>query len=152
MKEAKMTLNVDHLLHTANTLEQAIYHLQRTSAEDTVLHDLFRNAAIKSFELSLETTGKLLRKVLKLYTGNPKAVDQLVFNDLFRYAGKHGLLNENEIERWLAYRANRNTTAHDYGEAFAEQTLAMLPSYLVDLRQLAERMQDIFNANADRTA
>lgn len=147
-----MTLNIDHLLHTANTLEQAIHHLQQTPSEDTVLHDLFRNAAIKSFELSLETTGKLLRKVLKLYTGNPKAVDQLVFNDLFRYAGKHGLLDENEIERWLAYRANRNTTAHDYGEAFAEQTLVMLPSYLVDLRQLAERMQDIFNADANRTA
>lgn len=140
-----MSLNVEHLLHTANTLEQAIIRLQQTPVDDVVLYDLFRNAAIKSFELSLETTGKLLRKVLKLYTGNPKSIDQLVFNDLFRHSAKHGLLDESEVERWLNYRANRNTMAHDYGENFAEQTLAMLPNYLQDLRKLAQQMQDIFN-------
>ena len=145
-----MTLSVEHLQHTANTLEQAIIRLQQTSEEDKVLYDLFRNAAIKSFELSLETTGKLLRKVLKLYTGNPKSVDQLVFNDLFRHAAKHGLLDDVEVERWLSYRANRNTTAHDYGENFAEQTLVLLPDYLVDLRQLAQRMQDVFNGTTDQ--
>lgn len=143
-----MTLNVEHLLHTADTLEQAILRLQATPAEDSVLYDLFRNAAIKSFELSLETTGKLLRKVLKLYTGNPREIDRLVFNDLFRHAHKHGLLNEDSVERWLAYRANRNTTAHDYGENFAEQTLAILPDYLMDLRQLAYAIQEVFNATA----
>ena len=145
-----MTLSVEHLQHTANTLEQAMIRLQQTSEEDKVLYDLFRNAAIKSFELSLETTGKLLRKVLKLYTGNPKSVDQLVFNDLFRHAAKHGLLDDVEVERWLSYRANRNTTAHDYGENFAEQTLVLLPDYLVDLRQLAQRMQDVFNGTTDQ--
>ena len=145
-----MTLSVEHLQHTANTLEQAMIRLQQTSEEDKVLYDLFRNAAIKSFELSLETTGKLLRKVLKLYTGNPKSVDQLVFNDLFRHAAKHGLLDDVEVERWLSYRANRNTTAHDYGENFAEQTLVLLPDYLVDLRQLAQLMQDVFNGTTDQ--
>ena len=145
-----MTLSVEHLQHTANTLEQAMIRLQQTSEEDKVLYDLFRNAAIKSFELSLETTGKLLRKVLKLYTGNPKSVDQLIFNDLFRHAAKHGLLDDVEVERWLSYRANRNTTAHDYGENFAEQTLVLLPDYLVDLRQLAQRMQDVFNGTTDQ--
>lgn len=144
-----MRLNVEHLLQTADTLEAAIVRLRQTAADDAVLYDLFRNAAIKSFELSLETTGKLLRKTLKLYTGNPKAIDQLVFNDLFRQAGKHALLDEAEIERWLAYRASRNSTAYDYGEAFAEQTLAILPDYLVDLRQLAHKMQGVFNAAAD---
>ena len=145
-----MTLSVEHLQHTANTLEQAMIRLQQTSEEDKVLYDLFSNAAIKSFELSLETTGKLLRKVLKLYTGNPKSVDQLIFNDLFRHAAKHSLLDDVEVERWLSYRANRNTTAHDYGENFAEQTLVLLPDYLVDLRQLAQRMQDVFNGTTDQ--
>lgn len=141
-----MTLNVEHLLHTADTLEQAIIHLQQTPAEQSVLFDLFRNSAIKSFELSLETTGKLLRKALKLYTGNPKSVDQLVFNELFRHASKHDLLTLEEVERWIIYRANRNTTAHDYGERFADETLALLPDYLVDLRRLADKIQEVFNA------
>lgn len=145
-KEIIMTLNVEHLLHTADTLEQAIIRLQATPKDDLVLYDLFRNAAIKSFELSLETTGKLLRKVLKLYTGNPREVDRLVFNDLFRQAHKHGLLDEEATERWLDYRANRNTTAHDYGINFAEQMLSILPAYLTDLRQLTYAIQEVFNA------
>ena len=75
-----MPLNTIHLRRTVDTLEQAIIHLQalpveRTDAAsasrdtkpgssvtaDGVLYDLYRNAAIKSFELSLETAGKLLR-------------------------------------------------------------------------------------------
>lgn len=140
-----MRLSVEHLLHTADTLEQALIHLENEQ-ENKVLYDLFRNEAIKSFELSLEAAGKLLRKVLKNYVGSPREVDKLVFNDLFRYAHKYGLLESEATDRWLAYRANRNSTAHDYGEDFAEITLKLLPHYLVDLRQLAEIMQEQFNA------
>ncbi|WGE88920.1 nucleotidyltransferase substrate binding protein [Actinobacillus arthritidis] len=144
-----MSLSVEHLQHTADTLEQAILRLTETDPKETVLYDLFRNATIKSFELSLETTGKLLRKVLKLYSGSPREIDRLVFNDLFRYANKHGLLDEVATERWLTYRANRNITAHDYGVVFAEETLTMLPHYLVDLRTLAGVMKEVFDASAD---
>ena len=120
-----MPLNTIHLRRTVDTLEQAIIHLQalpveRTDAAsvsrdtkpgssvtaDGVLYDLYRNAAIKSFELSLETAGKLLRKALKPYAVQPREVDRLVFNDVLRQAGKHGLLEIDEVSRWLKYRAN----------------------------------------------
>ncbi|MDR1424841.1 MAG: nucleotidyltransferase substrate binding protein, partial [Azoarcus sp.] len=117
-----MSLNVEHLLRTADTLEQAVTHVRAVPDEREVLYDLYRNAAIKSFELSLETSGKLLRKALKLYGGSPREVDKLVFNDVLRHAGKHGLLDIAGVERWLSYRANRNTTAHDYGKGFADDT------------------------------
>lgn len=141
-----MSLNVEHLLRTAATLEQAVLALGRTPPDDEVLYDLFRNAAIKSFELSLETAGKLLRKALKLYGGSPRSVDALVFNDVLRHAGKHALLEAEAVERWLAYRANRNNTAHDYGVGFANQTLTLLPAYLGDVRTLAGRLQEVFDA------
>ncbi|WP_150540096.1 nucleotidyltransferase substrate binding protein [Actinobacillus vicugnae] len=144
-----MSLSIEHLQHTADTLEQAILRLTETDPQDTVLYDLFRNAAIKSFEFSLEITGKLLRKVLKLYSGSSREIDRLVFNELFRYANKHGLLDEEATERWLNYQANRNVTAHDYGVAFAEETLAMLLHYLVDLRALAHSMKEVFDAPAN---
>ncbi len=89
-----MTLNVDHLLRTAAKLEQAVLAVQRTPDSDEVLYDLYRNAAIKSFELSLETAGKLLRKALKAFGSSPRNVDNLVFNDVLRHAGKHGLLDQ----------------------------------------------------------
>jgi hypothetical protein len=109
-----MSLDVKHLRRTADTLNDAIGRLAGVPSEQDTLYDLFRNAAVKSFDLSLETTGKLLCKVLKLYGGSPREVDKLVFKDLFRHASKHGLLDEAAVERWFAYRANRNTTAHDY--------------------------------------
>jgi hypothetical protein len=69
-----MSLNVQHLLRTADTLEQALLGIERHPKGDDVLFDLYRNAAIKSFELSLETAGKLLRKAIKAFVGSPRAV------------------------------------------------------------------------------
>lgn len=143
-----MARNVEHLLRTADTLEQALLAMERHGNREDVLFDLYRNAAIKSFELSLETAGKLLRKALKAYGGSPREVDKLVFNDVLRHAGKHGLLDAPAVERWLAYRANRNNTAHDYGEGFANETLTLLPQYLQDVRQLGPAMQAVFDAAA----
>jgi hypothetical protein len=73
-------------------------------------------------------------------------VDALVFNDVLRHAGKHGLLDNEGVERWIAYRVNRNNTAHDYGESFANETLKLLPRYLADVRELAPRIQAVFDA------
>lgn len=141
-------MNVEHLLRTADTLEQALLAIENHGNRDDVFFDLYRNAAIKSFELSLETAGKLLRKALKAYGGSPREVDKLVFNDVLRHAGKHDLLDTPAVERWLAYRANRNSTAHDYGEGFANETLKLLPQYLQDVRQLAPKIQAVFDASA----
>ena len=143
-----MGLNVEHLLRTAATLEQAMLALGKTPATDEIIYDLYRNAAIKSFELSLETAGKLLRKALKAFGGNPRSVDSLVFNDVLRHGGKHGVLDQAGVERWLAYRANRNNTAHDYGVGFANDTLTLLPAYLGDVRALAKKLQEVFDAAA----
>ncbi len=142
-----MALNVQHLLKTLDTLEQALLALDKKD-NNPILHDLYRNAAIKSFELSLETTGKLLRKALKAFRGNPQEVDRLVFNDVLRQAGKHGLLDLAGVERWLAYRKNRNATAQDDDEIFAHETLQLLPDFLKDARALAQEIQKVFDANA----
>jgi len=52
------------------------------------------------------------------------------------------------VERWFAYRANRNTTAHDYGAGFANETLKILPAYLQDVRSLADTLQELFDAQS----
>ena len=50
---------------------------------------------------------------------------------------KHDLISMEACERWFAYRDNRNDTAHDYGEKFAETTLKLLPDFITDARELA---------------
>lgn len=143
-----MSLTTEHQLRTIATLEQALVALAEVQP-DSIAYDLFRNAAIKSFELALETSGKLLRKALRRYGGSPRAVDGLSYNEVLRSAGHHGLLDLAGVERWLVYRANRNTTAHDYGAGFANQTLTLLPAFVADARALAGNLQALFDASPD---
>jgi len=130
-----MTLNTKNLQRCIQTLQSALDMLNRAAA-DSIDYEVFQNSVVKGFELTLETSGKLLRKALKAYGGSPKAVDELFYKDVFRHAAKHGLLTVEEVERWFIYRDNRNNTAHDYGVAFARETLTLMPSFLADARKL----------------
>jgi len=134
------TLNTEHLLQCIKTLEYSLLRLE-SSPPKSIDYEVFRNATVKGFELTLETSGKLLRKGLKAYIGNPRIVDELTYKDLFRYAVKHGLLETDAAERWFAYRDNRNNTAHDYGIAFANITLKLLPRFIKDAKALQQILQ-----------
>lgn len=136
-----MALNTDHLETCINTLESSFSRLQEAKP-DSVDYEVFRNATIKGFELTLETAGKLLRKALKAYTGNPKTIDELNYKDVFRHAVKHSLLHTGEVERWFSYRDNRNDTAHDYGIEFAKSTVRLLPDFLIDVKKLLQILQN----------
>lgn len=138
-----MNLNTDNLLRCIRTLESSLSMLN-SAAEHSVDYEVFRNAVVKGFELTLETSGKLLRRALKAYGGSPKAVDELFYKDVLRHAGKHGLLSAEEIERWFAYRDNRNNTAHDYGEGFARETLLLMPAFMKDARALEAALRATF--------
>lgn len=135
-----MPLNTDYLNRCILTLERSLDALQKGDV-GSIEYEVYRNATVKGFELTLEMSGKLLRKAIKPYFATPKAADALAFKDIFRHAGKHGILGIDEVERWLQYRDNRNTTAHDYGAGFAEQTLALLPVFLTDARKLMEKLR-----------
>ena len=93
--------------------------------------------ASRSSKSSWEQSGKLLKKRLAAFFASNRQADRLAFKDLFRYAAKHGLIDPDACERWLQYRDNRNDTAHDYGEGFAETTLKLLPDFIVDAKALA---------------
>ena len=131
-----MAINTDFLARCINTLESAFEHLQRRQPSDE-LYDIFRAAAVKEFEIVLEQSGSLLKKRLRPYFASNRQADKLTFKNAFRHAVKHDLIAVSACERWFAYRDNRNATAHDYGQEFAETTLKLLPSFIEDARDLA---------------
>lgn len=135
-----MTINTEYFKRRIETLEKS-YELIKKSEEGSIDYEMYRNALVKGFEITLEQSGKLLRKRLAPFFASKKAVDTLVFKDLFRHALKHSLLNEDEVNRWMKYRDNRNNTAHDYGKAFAEETLPLMDNFLQDVYHL----KDIIN-------
>lgn len=130
-----MSLNFDHLQRCNLTLELSLDSLKKCEG-DSIAYEVCRNATIKSFELALETAGKLLRKVLKSYVASPKEIDALIFKDVLRQAALRGLLSAEELERWLQYRDSRNLTAHDYGEELAEGSLKLIELFQLDLTRL----------------
>lgn len=134
-------INTEHLSKCIETLERA-YGLILTTEEGSIDYEMYRNSLVKGFEMTLEQSGKLLRKRLEPFFGSKKAVDELTFKDLFRHAVKHSLISEEEVSRWFKYRDNRNKTTHDYGRAFAEETLVLINDFLKDSKNLKKIIEN----------
>ena len=58
-----------------------------------------------------------------------------------RVGAYNGLMNPNAVGRWLQYRDNRNDTARNDGEDFADATLKLLPEFVVDAKALADTIE-----------
>lgn len=136
-----MNLNLEFFTRCISTLDGAYAEL-RNRNDNEIAYDIYRAACIKEFEIILEQSGKLLKKRLSVFFANNKAVDALSFKDIFQHAVKHGLMDAQTCERWLQYRDNRNSTAHDYGVQFAESTLKLLPTFIKDAHNLVEILSE----------
>ena len=133
-----MSIDTTFLRRCIQTLALALDEISKHKDADDVLYDIYRAACVKEFELVLDQSGKLLRKRLAAFFVSNRQADRLAFKDLFRHAAKHELIDADAVERWIAYRDNRNDTAHDYGEGFAEATLKLLPNFVTDAKTLAD--------------
>lgn len=141
-------LNTDHLSRCRQTLESSLVMYQRAAA-GSIDQEVFRNAIVKGYELAQETAFKLLKKALKVYGHGGKKLESTPVKEILRLAAVHDLMTLEEVERWFVYRDNRNNTAHDYGAAFAEQTLVLMPDFLADVARLAETLEKKLGKLAD---
>lgn len=133
----KQNLDTAYYERCIQTLQNA-YEMLGKEKPGSIFYEIYRSACIKEFEIILEQSGKLLRKVLKPWFHTSKEVDKLTFKDIYRHALLRSLISDETCERWLVYRDNRNNTAHDYGVNFAEETLVLLPQFIQDATELAE--------------
>ena len=81
------SINTEYLSRHLETLEKS-YELIKTAQPDSIDYEVYRNSLVKGFEITLEQSGRLLRKKLVPYFASKKMVDTLSFKDLFRYALK----------------------------------------------------------------
>lgn len=131
-----MKIDTTYIERCIAALDRA-HSLLLNSEVDSIEYEMFRSACIKEFEIILEQAGKLLRKALKPYFSSPREVDRMIFKNVFRNAVLRDLITDEQCERWLEYRDNRNNTAHDYGVNFANETLVFLPQFIRDSANLA---------------
>ena len=96
-----MQISTTHLERCLQTLTASLEKLQKTEP-DSIEFEIYRNAVIKGFELSLEVCGKLLRRALKAYGGSPKEVDELVYKEVLRRCAKQAILEPALTEKlWV---------------------------------------------------
>ena len=135
-----MSIDTQFLRHHSDVLEYAMGKLNLTDP-DEVSHDMYGAACLKEFEIVLQQSGSLLRKILGGCLADNRQADRLVFKDIFRHAAKHGLIDSEACKRWLSYRDNLNGITHDCGEVLAKSTLELLPGFIADARTLARAIQ-----------
>ena len=82
-----MKIDTAYYKRCISALTSAHSLLQKANPEN-IDYDMYRSACIKEFEIILEQSGKLLRKVLKPYFHSSKAVDDLYFKDMFSPCSK----------------------------------------------------------------
>ena len=141
-----LMLTTEHLQRCICSLESALAMYQK--AANSIEQDVFRNAIEKGFELTQEISFKLLKRALKDFGHGAKKLDATPIKELLRLSATHSLMSLKEVERWFAYRDNRNNTAHDYGEGFAKDTLRLLPNFIADAKVLETILHARFNEEA----
>jgi len=139
-----MNLNTDHLKRCIQTLRSSLVFFEQTAPE-SIDQEIYRNAIVKGYELTQETSFKLLKKALRDYGHGAKKLDTTPIKDVLRLSATHGLMTLEEVERWFAYRDNRNSTAHDYGEGFAKETLNLIPNFIADVTRLEAVLRERYS-------
>lgn len=143
-----MILNTDHLRRCIRTMQSSLTLYEQAESE-SIDQEVFRNAIVKGYELTQETAFKLLKKALRDFGHGAKKLDATPIKEILRLAATHGLMTLEEVERWFAYRDNRNSTAHDYGEGFAKETLVLLPGFIADATRLEAMLRELLGEKDD---
>lgn len=131
-----MRLDTSYLDRCVRALESA-FALLREQEPGSVASDVYRAACVKEFEIVEELCGGLLKKRLAPFLGSNREADRLSFKDVFRHAAKHVLITADEAERWMRYRDARNDAAHLYGARYADDALAVIPSFIEDAKSVS---------------
>ena len=123
-----MPLITDHLARCIRTLESSL--------------TLYRQAEPESIDQEVSSSSNECSETSDI-RGN--TLDATPVKDILRLAATHSIMTLEEVERWFAYRDNLNTTAHDYGKGFAQETLRLLPSFITDVKGLEHILRTGFN-------
>ena len=134
-------ISTEYLERCLKTLQKSYEMINRVD-RDTIENEMYRNSLVKSFEMTLEQSGKLLKKKILPLFASKREIDRLTFKDIFRHAFRCSLIDESAVTRWFKYRDNRNNTSHDYGQEFADETLSLIEEFIVDAQNLKQVIEN----------
>lgn len=98
-----------------------------------------RDSVIQRFEYSFELSWKILKRYFMLNQN----LDESHIKNLFREAGKQGLVDS--VENWFAYHKARNLTSHTYNEETAEEVYLAACDFYKDAVVLLSRLEKVLD-------
>lgn len=134
-----MTLQLDSLTKSIDTLERSVKTANRIDDSDEDLKETVRAGVIHSFEVAYEQSRNMIKRWLKENIGDA-SVDRTTQRNLFRLGAEHQLISDSE--RWMEYHAARNSTSHTYNEDAAENVFAEATEFIHDAKQLLSALEE----------
>lgn len=117
-------IKIDNLTSSLETLKIGFASFDKY--RDSDISDMLADSCVKSFEYTLETAIKLIKKFLKqIYSIAEK---DLTVNNTFRLMEGYGFINY--WEKWKDYYARRNDTSHEYNLQKSRELLEIIPSFI----------------------
>lgn len=132
-------LSLEKFKRSVAALEWALQTLDEWQPKASEKHlNTLQSGVIQNFEVTYEMSWKILRRVLITLHGE-REFDGISRRDLFRFAGKEGLLDD--VEFWIFVHAQRNNTTHNYGEEFVRRSLELACHFLPKAQQLTTKLE-----------
>lgn len=106
--------------------------------QNSPLAEYIKDSCVKRFEYTLETSWKLMKKILiKKYGKNET---ELTINNIFRLM--QGLGYTKNWENWRDYYQKRNTAAHEYNIEKSRELIEIIPSFIKDVEFLINSIKE----------
>lgn len=131
-------VRLDALRDALRQLERTFELLSKTPSQSSDISEIYRTAAIKSFEYVYEISVRLLRRHLEETAESPQEIAKMDFRPLIRTAAEKELIDD--PVRWFLYREKRNITAHTYDATKAMDIITVLPEFIASAKVLLQAL------------
>lgn len=121
-----IVIDSTNLENALESLKKSVQKLNENS--DKTIQDIIEDSCVKRFEYTLETSWKLMKRILKKIYG--KNEQELTINNIFRFMKVYGFITN--WENWKNYYAGRNDTSHEYNLEKSRELLKIIPDFITD--------------------
>lgn len=130
-----MEIDIYNLKSALDTLKISMIKLEENKTCDFA--DMLEDSCVKRFEYTLETTRKIMKRILKKIYG--KSEEELTVNNIFRFMQGYNFVTN--WENWRKYYEERNNVAHEYNLEKSRKLLGLIPKFIDDTEILINNIE-----------
>ncbi|MBE7709719.1 MAG: hypothetical protein E7Z93_04640 [Cyanobacteria bacterium SIG32] len=128
-------IDISNVQNALETLKKS--NIKFLENKDESITDMLEDSCVKRFEYTLETSWKLMKRILKKIYG--KQEQELTVNNIFRFMQGYGFIKN--WESWKDYYAKRNDTSHEYNLEKSRELLKIIPTFIEDADFFLDKLQ-----------